>query len=129
MDTLAKAVILLNGDEVRYGWLLLACGAVPRHLPVPPNPHVITIRDHNSVVNLAALLKSDTAKRLRVVLIGGGGIAMELALHPVLQNCDVIWVSPSPSPTLPISCNREPSFPFSFEYTHCLSIVLPDCEG
>jgi hypothetical protein len=25
-------------------------------------------------------------------LVGGGGIAMELARHPVLQHCDVVWV-------------------------------------
>lgn len=71
----------------------MASGAVPRQLTLPPNPHVVTVRDQNSVENLAALLKHDAAVRRRVVLIGGGGIAMELARHPVLRNCDVVWVS------------------------------------
>ena len=93
VDTLFKVVTLSNGAEIRYGWLLIATGAVPRSLPLPPNPHVITIRDQNSVMNLAAALKNDGPERLRVVLVGGGGIAMELARHPVLQNCDVAWVS------------------------------------
>ena len=91
-DTRLKVVSLSNGAEIRYGWLLIASGAVPRHLPLPPNPHVITIRDQTSVMNLAAALKHDCSERLRVVLVGGGGIAMELAQHPVLQNCDVVWV-------------------------------------
>jgi hypothetical protein len=31
-------------------------------------------------------------------LVGGGGIAMELARHPVLQHCDVVWVRATPPP-------------------------------
>ncbi len=93
VDTQAKVVTLSNGTEIRYGWLLIASGAVPRRLPLPPNPHVITVRDQQSVLDLAAALKNDTAERRRVVLVGGGGIAMELARHPVLHNCDVVWVS------------------------------------
>jgi 3-phenylpropionate/trans-cinnamate dioxygenase ferredoxin reductase subunit len=92
VDTQAKVVTLSNGSEIRYGWLLIACGAVPRRLPLPSNPHVITIRDQQSVLNLASALKSNSAERLRVVLVGGGGIAMELARHPVLQSSDVVWV-------------------------------------
>ncbi len=92
MDTQARVVSLSNGTKIRYDWLLIASGAVPRRLPLPPNPHVITVRDQQSVLNLAAALKIHATVRLRVVLVGGGGIAMELARHPVLQNCDVVWV-------------------------------------
>lgn len=102
VDTHAKTVSLSNGTQIRFGWLLIASGAVPRQLPLPSNPHVITIRDQNSVMNLAAALKHVTAERVRVVLVGGGGIAMEVALHPLLQNCDVTWVSlPPPRPPRP----------------------------
>ena len=97
-----KVVHLSNGTDIQYGWLLVASGAVPRQLPLPPNPHVVTVRDQNSVENLAALLKHDAAVRRRVVLIGGGGIAMELARHPVLRDCDVVWVSFPSRPSSPL---------------------------
>ena len=133
VDTLAKTVSLSNGTQIRFGWLLIASGAVPRQLPLPSNPHVITIRDQNSVMNLAAALKHVTAERLRVVLVGGGGIAMEVARHPLLQNCDVTWVSlPPPRPPRP----PHPGHAFAIcgsqvppHFVRSLRVAVLGCEG
>jgi NADH dehydrogenase FAD-containing subunit len=122
VDTHAKTVSLSNGTQIRFGWLLIASGAVPRQLPLPSNPHVITIRDQHSVMNLAAALKHVTAERLRVVLVGGGGIAMEVALHPLLRNCDVTWVSfppPAPHPCHAFCNIRQPCAAFCVLLKSC----------
>lgn len=69
---------------VKYRKLCLATGASPRKIWY--NPHVITIRDTDSVEQLQARLKSVK----KIVVVGNGGIATEL-VHE-LRGVDVVWL-------------------------------------
>lgn len=62
--------------EVLFDALCVACGARPRPLPGVPQSlrGVLTVRDTDSVASLAAALHAAR----RVLVVGNGGIAMEL---------------------------------------------------
>ena len=65
----------------------ICTGSQPRSLfPHFTHPHVLTIRDLDSVKEMSCRL----ATAQRVVIVGNGGIAMELA--NALTFCDVGWV-------------------------------------
>jgi hypothetical protein len=67
-----------KSEHINYGQLCIASGGRPQ-LALRDHPHVIGIRDTQSVIALAARLSSAR----RVLIIGNGGIALELvhALH------------------------------------------------
>jgi len=75
--------------EVPYDCLCVASGAVPRHLPLAPgSPTVLTLRDTDSVATLAARL----AGARRLLLVGNGGIALELVdALALLPHLEVVW--------------------------------------
>lgn len=73
IDTESKALLLAGPcDSVPYGKLCVCAGARPRRLA--ESPHVLTVRDTHSVAALRARL----ATARRVVVVGNGGIALEL---------------------------------------------------
>ncbi len=85
LDNTNKLLRLAGGETIRYNSLCICTGAVPRLL-CPPRNGIITIRDSDSVEHLTLLLK--TARR--AVVIGNGGIAMELAHE--LHCCETHWI-------------------------------------
>ncbi len=84
LDVQAKAVVLSDQSRLHYDKVCICTGATPRVLWTHDN--IITIRDTQSVENMSNLLQN--AKR--VVLLGNGGIALELAHE--LNFCETEWV-------------------------------------
>ncbi|TGZ65015.1 hypothetical protein CRM22_006099 [Opisthorchis felineus] len=71
-------------SPIHYGRLCLTTGAVPR-LVAKENPFVIGLRDTESLATFQTRLR-DTR---RMVLVGNGGIATEIA-HEV-TGCQIVW--------------------------------------
>uniref|UniRef100_A0A183SYM0 Pyridine nucleotide-disulfide oxidoreductase domain-containing protein 1 n=1 Tax=Schistocephalus solidus TaxID=70667 RepID=A0A183SYM0_SCHSO len=96
---------LSNHEPIRYGRICLATGGVPRAF-LPNNPLVVTLRDTESVFHfrsrlevfnqllVIALLNLQFAPTVpgarRVLLVGNGGIATEVAYE--IEDCQVVWV-------------------------------------
>lgn len=78
-------VVTEAGLEIPYTKLCICTGAKP-NLLASDSPHVIGIRDTETVKDLERRLKH--AKK--IVVVGNGGIAMELVY--ALKNLDVVWV-------------------------------------
>lgn len=83
LDTQGKAVLLSDGRQVPYDKLAVCSGARPR--PAADSPHVHMLRDVESVQQLAARL----SKAFRVMVVGNGGIALELV--SALRGVQVVW--------------------------------------
>ena len=73
IDVENRQIVLADDRRVPYDKLCICTGAKPRRLL--NSPHVVVLRDTDSVEKLAERLK--TARR--VVVVGNGGIALELA--------------------------------------------------
>ncbi|CAH1798790.1 unnamed protein product [Owenia fusiformis] len=67
-----------------YEKLCICTGGVPKLL-APQNPHVIGIRDTESVKELQNRL----ANAQRILVVGNGGIATEIVYE--IEGCDIIW--------------------------------------
>ncbi|VDM21903.1 unnamed protein product [Hydatigera taeniaeformis] len=72
-------------QPLKYGRICIATGGVPRPI-IPHHPLVLTLRDTESVTHFRSRLSSAR----RVVLVGNGGIATEVAYE--IKGCQVIWV-------------------------------------
>ena len=72
-------------DELPYGRLCVASGARPRRLSCAAAHAVLQLRDTDDVRALAARL--NTARR--VLLVGNGGIALELVCVCLAQSVRV----------------------------------------
>lgn len=79
------AVLTEKGDEIAYSKLCVCTGAKPS-LINDKCPFVIGIRDTQTVAELEARVVN--AKR--IVVVGNGGIAMELVYS--LKNIEVVWI-------------------------------------
>ncbi|WP_159013497.1 NAD(P)/FAD-dependent oxidoreductase [Acidisoma sp. S159] len=76
VDPIAKAVKFSNGTALSYAFLLLATGAIPRRLPMAePSRHCVYFRTYDDAV----AIRSRLGPGLRVVIVGGGFIGLELA--------------------------------------------------
>uniref|UniRef100_A0A8D8V2V9 Pyridine nucleotide-disulfide oxidoreductase domain-containing protein 1 n=3 Tax=Cacopsylla melanoneura TaxID=428564 RepID=A0A8D8V2V9_9HEMI len=84
IDPRVNSVLTETGKKIMYNKLCLCTGASPRKIWY--SPHVITIRDTDSVETLQEKLK--TVKK--IVVIGNGGIATEL-VHELI-GVDIVWV-------------------------------------
>ncbi|XP_058276244.1 pyridine nucleotide-disulfide oxidoreductase domain-containing protein 1 isoform X2 [Hirundo rustica] len=73
-----------DGKEYIYEKLCLCAGAKPK-LIVEGNPYVLGIRDTDS----AQAFQKNLAQAERIVVVGNGGIALELVYE--VQGCEVIW--------------------------------------
>lgn len=80
-----KCIFTLNDKKIHYDYLCLCTGGTPR-LIEDNNALILGIRDTDSVLELQNRLKATK----KVVLIGNGGIASELAHE--LQGVEVHWV-------------------------------------
>uniref|UniRef100_A0A8C5PEH2 Pyridine nucleotide-disulphide oxidoreductase domain 1 n=1 Tax=Leptobrachium leishanense TaxID=445787 RepID=A0A8C5PEH2_9ANUR len=79
-----KRITTEDGGEYSYSKLCLCTGAKPRVI-VTGNPYVLGIRDTDSAQDFQRRL-CDTR---RVLIVGNGGIAMELVYE--IEGCEVIW--------------------------------------
>lgn len=84
VDTKRKLVFLQDGTTFRYSKLCICTGARPKF--VTQSPNIIAIRDLQSIMALRERL----SKGSRVVVLGNGGIAMEL-VHELFA-WEVLWL-------------------------------------
>ncbi|XP_054024007.1 pyridine nucleotide-disulfide oxidoreductase domain-containing protein 1 [Dryobates pubescens] len=77
-------VLTEDGKEYIYDKLCLCAGAKPK-LILEGNPYVLGIRDTDS----AEAFQKNLAQAERIVVVGNGGIALELVYE--IQGCEVIW--------------------------------------
>lgn len=87
VDDSACCIKTLKNLEIKYKYLCLCMGAQPKLIPqAKDNPHVLGIRDTDSVEKLINKLKSSK----KVVIVGNGGIASELVFK--IRNTEVVWL-------------------------------------
>ncbi|GLR66640.1 ferredoxin reductase [Acidocella aquatica] len=94
IDRASQEVHLRDGTALRYSRLLLATGARPRTLPLPG-------AEQNGVLYLrsfgdAMALRNRLAPGLRLAVIGGGFIGLEMAASALERGCDVTVVEMAP---------------------------------
>ena len=77
IDRAGKSVRLSDGSTLAYDKLLLATGAMPRQLPLTVHacPRCLTLRSFDDALAIRKLL----VPGMRLVVIGGGFIGLELA--------------------------------------------------
>lgn len=80
-----KTIETKQGIKIKYKKLCICTGARPK-LIAQNNPHVIGIRDVESVENLSKRIQSAE----KIIVVGNGGIATEL-IH-ALKGLDIVWV-------------------------------------
>eukprot|EP00698_Gefionella_okellyi_P001713 TRINITY_DN11582_c0_g1_i1.p1 TRINITY_DN11582_c0_g1~~TRINITY_DN11582_c0_g1_i1.p1 ORF type:complete len:483 (+),score=71.67 TRINITY_DN11582_c0_g1_i1:70-1518(+) len=83
LDPLAK-LVYLGAESLKYDRVCVCSGAIPRLIDTV-HPEVLGIRDTDTVEDYKRRL--DRARR--AIVIGNGGIAMELIGE--VQNCEVVW--------------------------------------
>ncbi|KAM4038074.1 pyridine nucleotide-disulfide oxidoreductase domain-containing protein 1 [Anomaloglossus baeobatrachus] len=79
-----QLLITEDGGCYRYEQLCVCAGARPR-LIVEGNPYVLGIRDTDS----ARTFQQHLTRARRVLVVGNGGIALELVYE--MEGCEVIW--------------------------------------
>jgi apoptosis-inducing factor 3 len=96
VDRDRRLIRLESADSLPYGALLLATGAVPRHLEIPGSdlPHVHTLR---SLADCRRIIAGAAAAR-SVVVVGASFIAMEAAAALRARGIDVTVVAPDEVP-------------------------------
>jgi 3-phenylpropionate/trans-cinnamate dioxygenase ferredoxin reductase subunit len=94
IDRVGHAVLLDDGSRLPYAKLLLATGAVPRKLTIPgagPD-NVLYLRNFSDALALRARLQ----RGIRLVVIGGGFIGLEIAASALHRGCAVTVVEMAP---------------------------------
>ncbi|XP_069819823.1 pyridine nucleotide-disulfide oxidoreductase domain-containing protein 1 [Dendropsophus ebraccatus] len=79
-----QVVVTEDGTCYQYDQLCVCTGARPR-LIVEGNPYVLGIRDTDS----ARTFQQHLTRARRVMVVGNGGIALELVYE--MEGCEVIW--------------------------------------
>ena len=94
IDCAGKSVRLSDGSTFAYDKLLLATGAVPRQLPLAANagPRAVTLRSFDDALAIRRLL----APGIRLIVIGGGFIGLELAASAVKRGAAVTVLEAQP---------------------------------
>lgn len=89
-----KSVRLSDGSTLAYDKLLLATGAVPRQLPLAANAgrRCVTLRSFDDALAIRGLL----VPGMRLIVIGGGFIGLELAASAVKRGAAVIVLEAQP---------------------------------
>ena len=84
IDSIKKTLHLDNDTRVQYSKVCICTGSQPKTLA--HNHNVLCIRDLESVQDMTQRLRTGR----KVVVVGNGGIAMELVNE--LTFCDVVWI-------------------------------------
>ncbi|MEE6477387.1 hypothetical protein FKM82_011496 [Ascaphus truei] len=79
-----RKLVTEDGAQYLYDKLCICAGAKPK-LIVEGNPYVLGIRDTDSAQDFQRHL----TKAKRVIVVGNGGIALELVYE--IEGCEVIW--------------------------------------
>lgn len=87
IDRAGKSVQLSDGSTLAYDKLLLATGAMPRQLPLAASagPRCVTLRNFDDALGIRKLL----VPGMRLVVIGGGFIGLELAASGAKRGASV----------------------------------------
>lgn len=88
----AQTVRLQNGEQLGYSKLLLATGARPRTLPNADPQTVHYLRTYADAVSL----RNRLASGIRLLVIGGGFIGLEVAASAVERGCRVTIIEMAP---------------------------------
>lgn len=91
LDREARTVMLDTGEQLAYDGLLLATGARPRRLDVPGAEHTRHLRTFHDAQRLRAAFGEDR----RLVVVGGGWIALEVAAAARQAGTDVTLLARS----------------------------------
>ncbi|XP_011304413.1 pyridine nucleotide-disulfide oxidoreductase domain-containing protein 1 [Fopius arisanus] len=93
LRVLEDTVTMINPEEklletstkktIKFKKLCICTGARPRL--ISPNPHVLGIRDTESVENFSQRI----SKSKKILVIGNGGIATEIVYK--IKNVDIVW--------------------------------------
>lgn len=94
IDRANKSVRLSDGSTLAYDRLLLATGAVPRQLPLAASagPRCVTLRSFDDALAIRRLL----APGMRLAVIGGGFIGLELAASAIKRGAVVTVIEAQP---------------------------------
>jgi 3-phenylpropionate/trans-cinnamate dioxygenase ferredoxin reductase subunit len=94
IDRSAKTVRLSDGSALAYDRLLLATGALPRKLPLAADagPRCVTLRSFDDALAIRRLLVAG----MRLVVIGGGFIGLELAASAAKRGAAVTVIEAQP---------------------------------
>ena len=94
IDRAGKSVRLSDGSTLAYDKLLVATGAMPRQLPlaVDAGPRCLTLRSFDDALAIRKLL----VPGMRLVVIGGGFIGLELAASAVKRGAAVTVLEAQP---------------------------------
>lgn len=94
IDRFAQTVMLQNGIQLEYSKLLLATGARPRtlNLPQADQRHIHYLRTYADALSLHDRLVSG----VRLLVIGGGFIGLEVAASALEKGCLVTVIEMAP---------------------------------
>ncbi|XP_076348850.1 pyridine nucleotide-disulfide oxidoreductase domain 1 [Tachypleus tridentatus] len=84
LDSLHHELFLSDGSVVMYSKLCICTGGRPK-LITRGNPYVLGIRDTETI----KLFQERLGNSKRIVVVGNGGIAIELVYE--IENCQVVW--------------------------------------
>lgn len=94
IDTSTNSVVDASGNRYEYQWLVLACGARPKPLPVPGGESALLLRSLGD----AARLRERAENASKAVVIGAGFIGCEAAASLAARGISTILLSPEPLP-------------------------------
>ncbi len=83
-----RALVLENGEELRYAKLLLAVGAQPRRLPFPADAGLLYLRTRADALRIKTQLQPGRT----IGIIGAGFIGLELAASARARGCQVVVI-------------------------------------
>lgn len=94
VDREERTVKLSDGSSIAYDKLLLATGATARKLPMAEalGDRAVTLRTFDDAVHIRGLLKPG----VRVVIIGGGFIGLELAASARKRGAEAVVIEAQP---------------------------------
>jgi 3-phenylpropionate/trans-cinnamate dioxygenase ferredoxin reductase subunit len=94
IDRSARQVRLADGSAIAYDKLLLATGATARTLPMAAaaGEHCLTLRTYDDALRIRGLLKPG----VRVAIIGGGFIGLELAASARKRGAEAVVIEAQP---------------------------------